>query len=234
MTCPCHELANGQIAVSATCIGHLWIFDELRPTELEALAASAQRRRFGRGEVIFYQGQPANQMFLIKGGRAKLTKVTEEGQEVTLDIRKAGDFLGENMLNEDQEFPLTATCLEETLTCGFTKQGFEKLVMAQPGIGLQVIKNLSRRIDWLTSRVGSMSYTNLEERLYRVLLTVAQEHGARRREGLVLDMPLTHEDLSFLVGAHRVSISRAMKELKLAGRVIQRGRALILTPAVLS
>lgn len=234
MACLCEQLAQGQIEITPTCIGSLWIFENLRPPELEALAASAQRQRRARGEVIFRQGQRADQMFLIKGGRAKLSKVTEEGQEITLDIRKAGDFLGETMLNEDQEFPLTATCLEDTLTCGFSKQGFESLVMAHPGIGLQVIKNLTRRIDWLTSRVGSMSYTNLEERLYRVLLNVAQEHGARRREGLVLDMPLTHEDLSFLVGAHRVSITRAMKELKLSGRVIQQGRTLILVPAVLS
>lgn len=36
-------------------------------------------------------------MFLIKGGRVKLTKVLEDGNELTLDIRKAGDFVGENM-----------------------------------------------------------------------------------------------------------------------------------------
>ena len=157
-------------------------------------------------------------MFLIKGGRIKLSKVTEEGLEITLDIRKAGDFLGENMLNQDAAFPVTATCLTDAVLCGFSKAGFEELVLAHPNIGLQVIRNLSRRIDWLTSQVGSISRSNLEERLYRVLVNVAREHGRRNQQGLLLDMPLTHEELGFLVGAHRVSITRAMKALKQAGR----------------
>jgi CRP/FNR family transcriptional regulator len=168
-------------------------------------------------------------MFLIKGGRVKLSKITSEGNEITLDIRKAGDLLGENMLNEDTVFPVTATCLEDTLVCGFGKRGFEELVLAHPNIGLQVIKNLSRRIDWLTSQVGGLNCSHLEERLYQVLVNVAREHGSLAHGGLRLDMPLTHEDLGFLVGAHRVSITRAMGELRRSGRVIQEGKSLIIS-----
>ncbi|MFH1058557.1 MAG: Crp/Fnr family transcriptional regulator [Pseudomonadota bacterium] len=228
MPCLCEQVAGDQVDLSPICIGHLWVFADLKPEELKALGAAAVRRRFAKGQAIFRQGDPATQMFLIKAGRVKLIKQDEDGQETTLDIRKAGDFLGENMLNEEGALPLTAVALGEVLTCGFGRRDFEQLVLQHPGIGLQVIKNLSRRIDWLTSRVGSMSHTNLEERLYRVLLQVAREHGAQGRQGLVLDMPLTHEDLSFLVGAHRVSITRAMKDLQQSGRVLRQGRVLIL------
>jgi CRP/FNR family transcriptional regulator len=216
--------------LSPNCLGHIWVFADLGQAEMEALAGRAERRRFAAGQRIFSQGQAANQMFLIKGGRVKLSKVSEDGQEVTLDIRQAGDFLGEGMLNEQEEFPVSATCLEETVTCGFTKQGFEDLVLAHPKLGLRVIKNLSKRIDWLTSRVGSMSHSNLEERLYRVLANVAREHGRLGRRGLELPFPFTHEDLAFLVGAHRVSITRALKELRRAGLVLQEGRTLIVAP----
>ena len=161
-------------------------------------------------------------MFLIKGGRVRLSKVSEQGDEI-----KAGDSLGENLLNEDEIFPMSALCLEDTLTCGFNKREFESLVLDFPNIGLQVM-NLSHRIDWLTSRVGSMSFTNLEERLYRVLVNVAREHGDPGPEGLVLSMPLTHEDISFLVGAHRVSVTRAMKGLRASGLVSTQGRKLVL------
>jgi CRP-like cAMP-binding protein len=74
-----------------------------------------------------------------------------------------------------------AWCMEDTLICGFNRLGFEKLVLSHPQIGLQVIKNLSRRITWLTSRVGSMSITNLEDRLHRVLVQVAREHVLFKR-----------------------------------------------------
>jgi CRP/FNR family transcriptional regulator, cyclic AMP receptor protein len=169
-------------------------------------------------------------LLLIKTGRIRLWKVTKEGNEITLDIRQAGDVFGESMFNSDACFPVNATCLEETYTCSITKKAFESLVLTNPNIGLQVIKNLSQRIDWLTTRVSDMSCSNLEERLYRVLVTVAQEHGKKNDKGITLPMPLTHEDLAFLVGAHRVSITRAMKELQNSGQIIRKGKYLIICP----
>ena len=104
------------------------------------------------------------------------------------------------MLNEVMDYPVTAMCISDTLTCGFTKKKFEQLVLERPTIGLQVIKNLSKRIDSLTSRIGNMSMTALEDRLYKVLVNVAREHGIQSSAGLRILFPLTHEDLSFLVG----------------------------------
>jgi CRP/FNR family transcriptional regulator len=214
---------------SSICIGQLWIFENLKPEELLAITRGAQRRLYKKGQSIFAQGDKADQMFLLKAGRVKLSKITAAGEEITLDIRKAGDFLGETLLTEDIDYPLSAICLEETLTCGFTKSGFEKMVLEHANIGLQVIKNLSRRIASLTSRVGSLSLTSLEDRLYNVLTNVAKEHGVKSQQGYSIQFPLTHEELSFLVGVHRVSITRALKLLKESGKIKQEGRTLILT-----
>jgi CRP/FNR family transcriptional regulator len=206
------------------------VFGNLEAEEMAALAQAALRKTYKKGQVVFSQGDPANQMFLLKAGRVKLGKLTAEGNEITLDIRKAGDFLGESMLIEDADYPLTALCLEDTLTCGFTKAAFEKLILENSNIGLQVIRNLSNRIAWLTERVGSFSLTNLEDRLYQVLTQVAREHGVKSSRGFSIEFPLTHEELGFLVGAHRVSITKALKALKEAGRILQEGRTLILSP----
>jgi len=228
MACLCEKIGGKEIDLSPTCIGHLWVFQNLDPKELEALSGEALRKKSTAGEALFLQGDPADEMFLIKGGRVKLSKVLEDGTELTLDIRKAGDFVGEDMFSEEGEYPVGAYCLEDTLTCGFNRTQFEELVLQHPTVGLQIIKNLSERINWLTRRVGSLVVTNIEDRLYRVLTSVAKEHGAVSPRGTVIQFPLTHEDLSFLTGAHRVSITRAMKALKSAGKIIHEERRLIL------
>ncbi len=76
-----------------------------------------------------------------------------------------------------------------------------------------------------------MSLTHLGARLYQVLLHLALEHGVKSRDGFVIEFPLTHEDLAFLVGAHRVSVTRALKELKKAGSVVQQKRHLLVRNA---
>jgi len=228
MACLCEKIAGKDIELSPTCIGHLWIFENLDPEEVKALSGEALRKKLIKGQALFLQGDSADEMFLIKGGRVKLTKVLEDGHELTLDIRKAGDFVGENMFSEESEYPVSAYCLEDTLTCGFSRKQFEEIVLKHPNVGLQIIKNLSERISWLTSRVGSLAVTNIEDRLYRVLASVAKEHGTMGSKGTVIQFPLTHEDLSFLTGAHRVSITRAMKALKNAGKIIHEDKKLIL------
>ena len=228
MACLCEKIAGKDIDLSPTCIGHLWIFQTIEPAELEALSREALRKKSATGQALFMQGDPADEMFLIKGGLVKLSKVLEDGTELTLDIRKAGDFVGENMFSEEGQYPVSAYCLEDTLTCGFSRSQFEELVLQHPKVGLQIIKNLSERITWLTMRVGSLAVTNIEDRLYRVLTSVAREHGTVSSQGTVIQFPLTHEDLSFLTGAHRVSITRAMKALKAAGKIIHEDKRLIL------
>lgn len=177
MTCLCQQIVGSDIELSPTCIGHLWIFQDLEPNEIKALSREALRKKMTKGQVLFLQGDPANEVFFIKGGRIKLTKVLEDGTELMLDIRKAGDFLGENMFSEESRYPVSAVCLEDTMTCGFSRNQFEELVLQHPKVGLQIIKTLSERISSLTDHVGSLAVANIEDRLYRVLSNVAKEHG---------------------------------------------------------
>jgi len=224
--CPCTEVGVSG-AETEMCLGRVWLFESLEPPELQALVGAAVRKVYEPGQAIFVQADPTDRMFLIKAGRVRLSKLLEDGTQFTLDIRKAGDFLGENMLGEEAVYPVTAWCMEETLTCGFTKERFEKLVLDHPRIGLQVMRNLSRRISSLSNRIESMSLTHLGERLYQVLRNMALEHGVKSPDGLLIQFPLTHEDLAFLVGAHRVSVTRALKELKRTGSVVQQKRRLV-------
>jgi CRP/FNR family transcriptional regulator len=233
--CPCNAAGSCEEGWSKFCIGELWLFAGLTGEELGELAGSLIRRVFEAGEAVFRQGDPARHIFLIKSGRIRLSRAMENGDELILDIRKPGDYLGEYILNDMDggfPYPVTATCVDRVATCGFSKSGFEEMILKHPKIGLTVIRNMAGRIASLTGRIDAMGKTHLEERLYGVLLNVAREHGRRGSEGYyVLEMPLTHEDLGFLVGAHRVSVTRVMKRLREDGRVTQDGRSLMVRGA---
>lgn len=127
---------------------------------------------------------------------------------------------------EEGDYPVGATCLEPTLTCGFDKKTFEALVLTHPDIGLVAI--LSRRIQQLSGKVGALSEPNLEDRMYEVLVHVAWEVGARVDDGWTLGFPLTHDEIGFLVGAHRVSVTRALALLRDVGKIRLLGKQLFI------
>lgn len=228
MKCVCESLVGEGVEISPKCLGDIWLFEHFDIDDIKSLDKIAIRKTYSRGQAVFNQGDRAHELFIIKVGRIKLTKVFEDGREITLDYRKAGDTFGENMFSENIEYPATAWCLENTLTCGFTKENFEKLIMDHPGIGLLVIRKLSQQIAALNDRLGNMAFPHLEERLYRVILSVAQEHGDKTAYGITMQFPLTHEDLSFLTGAHRVSITKALKNLEKSNKIVKKGKTLFL------
>lgn len=227
--CLCSELADPGIVLHPGCFGQVWLFEGIPQASLNDLARNFVRKRLAAGEDLFRQGSCAESMHLIKAGSVKLWKTTEEGRILTLDIRKAGDLLGESVLLEESEYPVGATCLEPTLTCGMDRKVFEALVVKYPLVGLAVIRNLSRRIQHLSEKVGALSEPNLEDRLYQVLMNVARETGSRVSGGWTIAFLLTHEEIGFLVGAHRVSVTRAMGKLRDTGKVRTDGKFLFIS-----
>jgi len=230
--CFCSEHGSPGVVLHPGCFGQVWLFDGVPHEAWNDVSKSFVRKKLAAGEDLFRQGDRAESMHLIKFGSVKLWKLTEEGRVLTLDIRKAGDLLGESVLLEESEYPVGATCLEPTLTCGIDKRTFESLVVDYPMVGLVVIRNLSRRIQNLSEKVGALSEPNLDDRLYAVLVNVAREMGTRVPGGWRFAFPLTHEEIGFLVGAHRVSVTRTMGRLRDIGKIRTEGKALFVSDLV--
>ncbi len=229
MKCDCEAFQPKGCRTTEKCIKNFWLFDSFNESQMEELRHNGLRKFIKKGAPAFIQGDPGDEMFLIKTGRIKLCKVHEDGSEVTLDFRKEGDFIGESILLGQEVYPLSAWALEDTITCGFKIKHFNELVLANPDIGLKVIQSMSAKMSSMTDRLESMTENSLENRLYSVLSNVAKEHGTMVDDGLVIKFTLTHEDLGFLVGAHRVSITKAMRSLTHSGKVIKKGNKFILS-----
>lgn len=192
MICLCKQIAGNGIELSPICVGSLWIFKNLAPEEIEALNLKALRKKTIKGKNLFLQGDSADEVFLIKSGRIKLTKAFEDGTELMLDTREPGDIVGENIFFEEGRYPVSAVCLEETLTCGFTRRQFERLMLQHPTIGPRINKTLDARISWLTNPVDSFGFSSIEDRLYRVLCNAAKESKMNSRQGVVIPFPPAH------------------------------------------
>ena len=125
MGCLCEELAGKIVITSPICIGHFWIFENLKPDELNALTENAFRKAYNAGDKVLSQDDPATQMFFVKAGRVKLSKLMEDGTEITLDIHKAGDFLAEYVLNEDMDYPVSVWGTEKPSPANLPKNSLK-------------------------------------------------------------------------------------------------------------
>ncbi|MDC0336296.1 cyclic nucleotide-binding domain-containing protein [Pseudodesulfovibrio sp.] len=129
MKCICSDGACSATTTTGECFKDFWIFENFSEGQMDELQKIGLKRTIQAGSPVFMQGSPADEMFLIKTGRIKLTKIHHDGNEVTLDFRKAGDVLGEDVFSSESDYPLGAWAIEDTVTCGFGIQDFNALVL---------------------------------------------------------------------------------------------------------
>lgn len=226
--CICKSLADKNNKHSMKCFGNLWLFENFNEDEYNLLKSIGKQKKIQRGQTIFSQGDPADEIFLIKTGRIVLTKYSEDGMEITLDYRKEGELFGEDVFVNENLYPVHATAMEDTITCGAHKKDIEKIVLENANIGLKMMKNMSKNIYSLVNRLESVTLGDLEQRLYKVLIDIVKMHGVKTNMGYKVSFPLTHEELGFLVNAHRVSVTKSLSRLIDLGKVIKDGKYFVL------
>ena len=233
MTCSCDDVLPEKSLTSSVCIKDFSLLESLNAHDFERFKDIGMRKIFHEGEALFVQGGPINEVFVIKAGRIRLSKVLEDGTEITLDFRKPGDLIGEEAFSQRVNYPLTAWAMQETLTCGFRVHDFNQLIVDNPDLGLKLIGNMSKTILTLNSRLESLTIGHLEDRIFQVLSNIASEHGRKTSKGYSIGFPLTHEELGYLVGAHRVSVTKALKRLTHMGKIMKEDRSFILLEPLL-
>jgi CRP/FNR family transcriptional regulator, cyclic AMP receptor protein len=172
--------------------------------------------------IFFSQGGPANSIFFLESGRAKLTVLSERGKEATVTLLTAGDFIGEEALAGALGLRIatataTTACMalkldrEEMLRLLHEKHEFSDLFLKF--VLLRGVRTQEDLIDQL--------FNNSEKRLARTLLLMA-EFG-RPGEPETHIPPITQSALADLIGTTRSRVSYFMNRFRKLGYIAYNG-----------
>lgn len=189
---------------------------------------AAARKYFRRGEMMFSQGDPSDAVYLIKEGSFKLVRVTEEGREVILQVAGRGEVLGEAALFREGSHPASAVALEDSRVCVVTRRRLEEIVRSTPSLAMQIIISLGSRLYETWDQVTELNAGNTRERVFSLLLRLAGDRGEPCDEGTKIKIRLTQQDIADFVGASRVMVAQALKELSEKKYLIKNDRYYII------
>jgi len=192
------------------------------PGEIQAeLQSIFQVRKFASGEQIFAQDAPASAMYLVARGRIKITRVTREGFESVLCVRRPGEYFCPVSVMDRGPQLGTATAMGDVTLLHADKEQFASVCKLSPALLSMVQGACIAEVRHLMHRLEAFSFRSVRERLALTLL------GESRRQRAKADPPdeirLTQHDLAGLVGASRESISRALGRLASDG-LVESGR----------
>lgn len=190
--------------------------------DLELIASLLIERRYARNTTIVEEGLPGDYMYVIREGRVKVTKLSDEGREKILNFLDEGGFFGEMALLDRAPRIASVKTLKPVRLLALSRTDFLNALRTSPDLAMAVIQELVRRLREVDEQASSLSFQRVKERTKGLLRRLAQESAddPERRTTAAL----THQQIADMIGTSRETVTRVVKELKLDGWLHQDGK----------
>ncbi len=187
------------------------LFQGLSDRVLGALSRRVLIGTYQPGEMIIAETDLVKAFFVVLSGQVKLSKSSMEGKEQTLYLLGPGEPFGLCTAFATHDFPAEALALKKTDILTIPGAAVEEIVMKEPELLLNILKVLSRRLKESMALVEALSLKEIPQRLAAFIMALDRENGGGAG---TIDLPVTHRELSKILGATPEALSRALRKMQ--------------------
>ncbi|MDX8411191.1 MAG: Crp/Fnr family transcriptional regulator [Mariprofundaceae bacterium] len=184
-----------------------------------------------RGRSLYLPGDPANQVYILKQGLVKISKLTEDGKKVTLEILSPGTIFGGLPGKGSGGQEELAEVMDDGLICVLSRRDFEYLMERFPMLYARLSKLVGLRLAKIEQKLSDLLFKDIEHRLAQLFLELIKEFGVDDARGKLIRVKLTHQEVANLIGATRESVSVNIGAWRRSGWLITDGKRFILPDA---
>jgi CRP/FNR family transcriptional regulator, nitrogen oxide reductase regulator len=202
----------------------------LTVSERSAILAAASERRVPADSVVVQQGDPADRLFLIANGCARYFYITPEGKKIILFWLMPGQIFGGSALLSPLTAYLVGTeTLKDSRLLVWHRNRIRALATEVPRLLDNALSVANEYLTWYLAAHTSLVSHNAEQRLARVLVTLAQGFGRKMSGGTRVE--LTNEQLANAANVTPFTASRILSSWQRNGAVVKtRGQLLLRSP----
>lgn len=211
------------------------VFSGLSATDIQVIAGLGILRSVEEGTFFFFQGDSAEYLFILLSGRAKLCKITPDGQQVNLRTVAPNQLFGAlGALEEEATYSVCAQALEDSTALAIKSMDFRKFLESHPAMSFRLMNMMTSFIREMQDRFSELATARVEQRIARTLLRLASQSGQISDEGLLVELPFSRQELAEMNGTTLYTVSRTLSAWEKAGLVkTGRGRVVITNPHAL-
>lgn len=191
---------------------------------------------YPKNHVVFAAGDIADRIFLIENGWVKIYRLSADGRRVTVgSIRSPGELMGLAETLWGGERTCFAGAISNVSMVVLRKNKFEELLATHPVLALKVAKMLGARMREAEAIIHEMVCWQAPGRLALMLLKMGDRCGEEARNGIKINLQLTHEELANMVGTSRQTVTSLLNTFKQEKSIVYEGREIkIVDPDKLS
>src|SRR5215471_14764301 len=203
-------------------------FCQLPKESLHDLEKIKYASAYPQGAVLFVEGQAPRGVYIICGGRVKLSTTSRDGKTLILRIAQAGEVLGLHATVSGKPYELTAETLQPSQLDFVKRDDFLRFLQNHADACLNAAEHLSQNCQSAYEMIRSLGLSHsVSEKLARLLLEWASG-GEITNDGVRIKVSLTHEEIAQLIGTSRETVTRVLGEFREKGLAQLRGSTLLI------
>lgn len=193
-------------------------FSHLNQDELEIINEITSLKKYKKDEIIFFEGEKGNHIYIIKKGKVKMLKMDQNGDEQILNIFKKDDILAEVIVFDKENYPATAIALNDVELFSIDSNKLSNIFIEYPQITVKIMKVMSNRLRRAQQNIRDFGLKDSKSRLASLLYHLAEKHGKKNKDNKIsLSLFLTQKELANMIGTTRETVSRTLNEIERKG-----------------
>jgi len=184
--------------------------------KLDEYFAGHKLSTFKKGSALVSLGEEPEEVFYLKEGYVRMSTVLISGNELTLNIYKPGSLFPMFWALGDVANNYAFETMTEAQVYRVPKSEVTKYLQENPDVSFDLIKRILAGVDGLLANYHHLLVGDADSRIASAILTAAKRFGGETNDGILIDLPLTHQDIANLAGVSRetssISIEKLLKE----------------------
>lgn len=187
------------------------LFREIGSDGIQGIVNASQVRKLPAGEYFFIEDDPAKTAYVLLEGKVKLTQITLDGQQILLGYLSPGRVYGIIAVLKMVTYPVSAQAVGPCKALAWDQKTLNELMERYPRLALNSLYIMSGQIREFQNRVRDLSTKRVETRIARAVLRLAHQSGKKIDTGVLIDLPLSRQDLAEMTGTTLYTVSRVLK-----------------------
>jgi CRP/FNR family transcriptional regulator, nitrogen oxide reductase regulator len=200
-------------------IGRLPFFKHLSAEAIAKINSLFHDMDVSIGERIYFEGDEAGYLYLVAIGKVKLVRNTASGRDVLLDILHGGDYFGSFSTLGGHAHNETAIAQTDCCFLKISAADFDHILADHPDVMRKVLEEVSNRLAESQEIVKQLSTYTVEQRIASALLRLAGKLGEKHGQDILIQLPLSRQDLAAMTGSTTETVSRVMSHFAEEGLV---------------
>ena len=171
-------------------------------------------RTYRRKQILYYEKTPITGIFCIKSGEAKVFKTGSEGKQHILRIVHGDHVLGLESLFAGEYFQSAAEMIEDGVVCLIQRQAVLEVIRRNPQASMQIMQALAAQAIASDTERVDLAQNSVRERMARLLSLLAESHGQTVKNGILINLSISREEIAEMVGTAAETAMRLLKEFR--------------------